>query len=408
MNIVFLHQNMPGQFRHLIHRLARDAEHRVVCIGRRRDYAPPGIGRVTYDLPDSALAGPNPLLTPLETAVRHGLQVARACEALAGNGFRPDLIVAHPGWGESLYVKEIFPAAPLLQYCEFYYQAHGADVNFDPADQQDLLTNCATRTRNAPLSLALSAGDWGMSPTHWQKQLHPAVFQPRISVRFDGIDTDTARPDPAARLTLAGQCFRAGDEVITFVARSLEPYRGFPSFMRAIPDILRRLPDARVVVVGSDDVSYGKPPPDGTTWRAVMQAEVPTDPARVIFAGRISFPEYIRLLQVSAAHVYLTVPFVLSWSMLEAMAAGCVVIGSATPPVQEVIEDGRNGYLVDFFSPEMIADRVVGVVKNRADNDAVRQAARWTALSRYALERCLPRQIALLEAVSAGRPPDPP
>ncbi len=406
MNIIFIHQNMPGQFRHLIARLLAAGRDRIVCVSRRTDFAPPGIGRVTYTLPDSALPNPNLFLAPLDLAVRHGMQVARACEALARNGFQPDLIVAHPGWGESLFVKEIFPKTILLNYCEYFYNHHGGDTNFDPEDQQDLEANCVTRTRNAPLLLGLQACDWGMSPTDWQKSRHPAVWHDRISVRFDGVDTNAACPDPSASFALPdGTTLRAGDEVVTFVARSLEPWRGFPSFMRALPRILRERPAARVVIAGTDEVSYGKPSPGGLSWREAMLLEVAPDPARVHFAGRLSYEHYLRLLQVSAAHVYLTVPFVLSWSMLEAMAAGCLVIGSDTPPVREAIEDGRNGILVDFFSPDMIAARVVDALEHPARYAPMRAAARWTALSRYSLERCVPRQIALLEALVQGKQP---
>src|SRR6185312_7458724 len=176
--------------------------------------------------------------------------------------------------------------------------------------------------------------------------------------------------------------------------------------MRALPEILRRRPAAQVLVVGGDDVSYGRPPPNGITWRAALSAEVAPDPARVHFLGRIPRADYLRLLQVSAAHVYLTVPFVLSWSMLEAMSAGCLVVGSATPPVQEVIEDGRNGWLVDFFDTGAIADRVVEALAQGDGLAKLRQAARWTALGGYSLARCLPRQLALLEDVAAGRRPE--
>ena len=198
MNIVFIHQNMPGQFRHLIARLVAEGGHRIVCIGRRADFSPPGVGRITYTLPGSGIAEGNLFLAPMDLAARHGLRVVRACEALVRQGFRPDLIVAHPGWGESLFVKEVFPRVPLLHYCEFFFSPHGADTNFDPEDQQDLDANCVTRLRNAPLLLALEAGDWGMSPTVWQRSRHPAAYRDRISVRFDGIDTDAARPDRSA------------------------------------------------------------------------------------------------------------------------------------------------------------------------------------------------------------------
>jgi len=405
MNVIFIHQNMPGQFLHLVLRLAADTANHVVAISRRSDFAMQGVSRLIYELPPTAIE-PNLFLTPLESAVRGGLQVARACEILAKNGFRPDLVVAHPGWGESLYVKEIFPRVPVLHYCEFFYRSHGADTNFDPADPQSLDANCVTRTRNAHLLLALDACDWGVSPTAWQKHTHPAAYHPRISVRFDGIDTAAACPDAAATFTLPdGRSLRAGDEVVTYVARGLEPYRGFPTFMRALPEILRRRPAAQVLIAGGDDVVYGKPPPDAASWREAMLAEVAVDPARVHFLGLIGRAEYLRLLQVSAAHVYLTYPFTLSWSMLEAMAAGCVVIGSATPPVQEVIEDGRNGWLVDFFDPGMLAERVVAVLADPARSAALRSAARWTAMSRYSLERCLPRQLELLETVAAGGSP---
>ena len=406
MNLLFIHQNMPGQFRHVIARLLARGQDRIVCAGRRSDFAPPGIGRVTYSLLDTALAQPNLFLAPLEQAVRHGLQVARACEVLARNGFRPDLIVAHPGWGESLYVKEVFPAVPLLHYCEWFHASRGADVNFDPADQQGLDANCVTRTRNAPLLLGLQACDWGVSPTAWQKMRHPAEYQDRISVRFDGIDTTAAEPDSAASFAFPdGSVARAGDEIVTYVARSLEPYRGFPSFIRALPAILRARPQARVAIVGGDEVSYGSPPPAHASWRQAMAQEIELDPLRVHFLGRIAPADYYRLLRVSAAHVYLTVPFVLSWSMLEAMASGCVVVGSATPPVQEAIEDGHNGVLVDFFSPEAIADRVIDVLANPSRYAAMRQAARWTALRRWSLDRCLPPWIGLLETLAQGRQP---
>lgn len=406
MNIVFIHQNLPGQFGHLIRHLATTGGHRVVCISRRKDFTPPGVGRVTYVLPDSALPSPHAFLSPLDTAVRHGLQVARACEALRGNGISPDLVVAHPGWGESLYVKEIFPQAPLLHYCEFFYRTHGADVNFDPADSQDLQTNCATRTRNAHLLLALEAGDWGMSPTQWQKSVHPLPYHDRISVRFDGIDTERVCPDGSAEVTLPdGSVMRPGDPLVTYVARGLEPYRGFPTLMRALPRILRAVPEARIAIVGADQTSYGPPPAGGGTWRDKLMAEVDPDPARVHFLGRVGYEDYLSLLRVSAAHVYLTVPFVLSWSMLEAMAAGCAVIASDTPPVREAITDGQDGILVDFFSPDAVADRVIEALRNPDRLQPMRQAARWTAISRYDLARCLPRQLALMQDLAQGRTP---
>jgi len=406
VKVAFIHQNLPAQFGYLIRHMATAGDHRVVCISRRKDYTPPGVGRVTYELPDSALPAPNPFVSPLESAVRHGLQVARACDALRGKGFEPDIILAHPGWGESLFVKEVFPRTPLLHYCEFFYRTHGADVNFDPHAQQDLRTNCSTRSRNAHLLLALEAGDWGMAPTHWQKSVHPEPFLNRISVRFDGIDTDVASPLSDARVTLPdGRVMRPGDPLVTYVARGLEPYRGFPSFMRALPMILRAVPDARVAIVGANQTFYGPPPGPTESWKDRLLAEVALDPTRVHFLGRIPYADYLSLLRVSAAHVYLTVPFVLSWSMLEAMSTGCLVVASDTAPVREVIEHERDGILVDFFSPDAIADRVIEALRHPDRMQPIRQAARWTAISRYALSHCLPRQMDVLSDLAAGRTP---
>jgi glycosyltransferase involved in cell wall biosynthesis len=393
MNLVFIHQNLPGQFRHVLTALAASGAHRLVGIGRATDFAAPGLARINYVPPDPASLTGHPFQ-----------QVAWFCQRLDANGFRPDLVVAHPGWGESLFVKDVWPDVKLLSYCEFYYRSHGADTNFEPQTPQDLTGNSATRARNAHLLLALAACDRGVSPTHWQKQLHPPEFHPKIAVAFEGVDTGLLRPDEGARFTLPdGTTLRPGDEVVTYAARNLEPYRGFPSFLRAVPEILRRRPDARVVIAGGDGASYGPPPPGGGSWREALCAEVGCDPSRVHFVGHLKRPDYVRLLQVSAAHVYLTVPFVLSWSMIEAMSCGCLVVGSATAPVQEVIEDGRNGWLVDFFDPAAIAARVAEALAQGSALAHLRLTARETVLERYSLEKCLPAWIALMQATIAGR-----
>ena len=402
MRILFVHRTMPGPFGHLIQHLPRDGQHQVACVTGQADFRPPGVGRVIYEVPEATIP-PDPFMSPLEAAVRHGVQVAKACEALRTNGYRPDLIVAHPECGESLYLKDVYPDVPVLVYCAFFHHARGAGVNFDPADQQDLMADCVTRTRNAHQLLALDSADWGYSPTQWQRSRFPRDWQQRISVAFDGIDTDAIQPDPEAVVALSdGTELRAGQEIVTYAAKGLEPYRGFPQFFRALPAILAARPDAQVVIVGNDATIHGKPPSGGGTWRGRLQQEVSVDPRRVHFLGRVAREDYWRLLRVSAVHVYLTVPSALSRSMIEAMAAGCLVVGSATPPVREVIEHGRNGLLVDFFDPGGIAEAVIRVLGDPEGVRFLRQAARWTALERYALEVCLPRQVSLLERVAQG------
>lgn len=395
MNILFIHQNMPGPFRHLAPALA--ADHRVLFLTRRSDVDLPGVRRVTYKAPRPPRDETHPYLKAHEAAVLAGQQVARALIELKRGGFVPDLVIAHPGWGEALFVKDVLPAARLLGYCEFFYRGAGLDIGFDPEDGADLDTACRARTRSAHLLLALAAADRGLAPTRWQKSTHPEAFHDLIDVAHDGIDLDAVRTDGPARLTLPdGHQVAKGDEVVTFVAGNLEPYRGFRPFMRALPDLLRRRPDAHVVIVGGDEVSYGPPPVGHRCWREAMLAEVDVDPARVHFAGILPDADRFALLRASRAHVHLSYPFTLSRSCLEAMALGALVIGSDTPPVAEVIEDGRNGLLVDFFDSGALADRIVDALARPEGYFLHRAAAIGTVRERYALDRCLAVQRQLV------------
>jgi len=403
MNILFVHQNMPGQFKHLAPQLAANPKNKVAFITKREGIDLPNVRRVNYTLPRTAHEKTHHYVRLFENSVIYGQAVVRAAHDLAKENFRPDLIVAHPGWGESLFLKDIFPKAPLLNFCEFYYHGRGADIGFDKDERTSLDDVLRARARNAHLLLSLEACDAGLCPTEWQKSSHPRVFHDKINVIFDGIDTDYMKPDPAASLTLAdGTTLSRADEVITYSVRNLEPYRGFPNFMRALPKLLELRPEATVLVVGGDEVSYGRPAPGGRTWRETMLEEVPLDPGRVRFLGKLPYGQYRSVLQISSAHIYLTRPFVLSWSCIEAMAAGCLVIGSKTPPVEEVIEDGVNGYLVDFHSPDAIARKTAEALAAGAALDPLRRRARETVLDRYALAKCLPAQLRLLKAM-AGR-----
>jgi glycosyltransferase involved in cell wall biosynthesis len=399
VNFLFIHQEMPGQFGHLAAYLARNRDNRVVFLTKANKPAPPGVTAVLYTPP--SLAASDPFVRGFESAVLHGRAVANACLELQNRGFIPDVVVAHPGWGESLYVKDVIPAAKLVNYCEFFYHAAGADVGFDPDDQVDGAMAALLRTRNAHLLLSLAACDRGISPTNWQRFLHPAEYRPKIDVIFDGIDADQVRPDANARLRLSdGTVLTRRDTVISYVARNLEPHRGFPSFMRAVPHILASLPDAHIVIAGGDDVSYGRAPGDGRNWRQVMVEEIRPPAARVHFTGPLPYGDYLSLLQISSAHVYLTVPFVLSWSFMEALSAGRILIGSQTAPVMEILRDGSNGFLADFFSPPDIARKVVTAVRRSAELNDMRRRARQTIVGHHDLATCLPRQAGLLRAIA--------
>lgn len=408
MKVLFIHQNFPAQYRHIALYLARQGGHSLVSIAKTTAGRVRGVHPFYYHIGETPSRSQHPFANDFEGKIHHAELVQDIMFNLKKRGFVPDVVLAHPGWGEALFTKDVYPDSPRLDYCEFYYNAFGADVNFDPEQPPSDSNTARIRAKNASALVSLESCDWGFSPTAWQRSQYPKLFQSKISTLHDGIDTDAVRPNPNAQVVLPnGNVVKAGDEVITFVARNLEPYRGFHQFMRAAKLITERRPNATIIVVGGDGVSYGRKLPSGQTYRELMLKEVPLDLNKVHFVGKLPYDKYISVLQVSAAHIYLTVPFVLSWSMLESMSAGCLVIGSNTAPVVEVIQDGKNGLLTDFFSPTSVADNVDRVLDHPDQMAAIRKAARDTVLERYSLSVCLPKHIAMITDLAEGRLPPP-
>ncbi len=334
---------------------------------------------------------------------------ARAAAQLKAEGYTPDLIYAHPGWGESIFLKDIWPQVPLLTYQEFSYHPSDSDLDYDPefTNELDWQERARSRLKQANVLLNLEASDWCVAPTHFQKSTFPTAYQSRISVIHDGIHCRLACPNPsAATLKLKdGRSLGREDQLITFVSRTLEPYRGIHSFLRAVPLIQQRCPAAQIVIVGeSQGASYGSTCTSHATWleRFLAEIEGRYDPARLHMVGPIAYKSFLNLMQLSSVHVYLTYPFVLSWSLLEAMACGCAVVGSSTAPVQEVIRHGHNGLLVDFFSPTDLAAAVEELLQQRPLAAQLGAQARQTILEHYSLAHCLPQQLALLELVRHG------
>ena len=397
LKILFLHQNAPGQFRHLAPHLAKVADSEVVFLGQT---ARRPLGRVrwrTYPAPRSAGSQTHHYLRRAEACVRRGQTVARACLTLREEGFVPDLVVGHPGWGETMFVREVLPRAAFLAYCEMYYRADGQDTGYIPETAIDLDGRCRIRAWNADLLTSLDIMDRGLSPTCWQRDQHPEAFRGKIAVIHEGVDLQEVAPNPAASFAVPnGPTFRPGDELVTYVARDLEPVRGFALLMRALPDLLRQRPRAHIVICGSDGVSYGRPAPGQATWREHLSRECPVDPARVHFVGKLPRPDYLGLLQVSALHLYLSVPFVLSWSCVEALATGCLVLGSDVAPVREAIEDGANGFLVDARQTDRFVARASELLAARAGLAAIRQAARDRAAATFDMRQCLAAQTSLI------------
>lgn len=401
MKVLFVHQNCPGQFKHLAPVLAAEG-HEVVFIGQKDKPTPKGVKRLEYVPHRHVTPKIHPYLVGTEAAILNGQAVARLGFKLKAQGFTPDVMIGNPGWGETLFLKDVWPSVSLVSLCEFYYNGTGSDVGFDPEFATGPDAVLRARARSSQHLLAIEAADFAYSPTAWQRAQFPSAYQNKIDVIHDGIDTDQIKPNPEAQFTCPdGTVLTRDDEVLTYVSRNLEPYRGFHSFMRALPAVLEARPTARVVIVGGDEVSYGSKPKGGGTWREALLAEIGPLLERVVLTGRIPYHDYLSLLCVSSAHVYLTYPFVLSWSMLEAMASGAFVIGSRTPPVEEVIVDGQNGWLVDFFDIDAMAERIAAALKARHDMSDLREAARQTVVERYDLKSCLEAQRALIDAASA-------
>jgi len=403
---LFIHQNFPGQFRHVVKALADAPENDIICIGesanlKGRPQLHPKIRVLGYEVPKLGGKETHHYLRDFESHLRRGQAVVRLLLKLNEHGWKPDVVVAHPGWGEALFLRDIFPNARHIQYFEYYYRGQGGDVGFDREFPSSLDDQLRVRIKNSTQLHSLVSCDQGISPTNWQKSGFPSELQHKIEVIHEGIDTAVISPNSSTSFSIGEQKFASGEEIVTYVSRNLEPYRGFHSFMRALPAIQTRRPNARVIIVGGDDVSYGKRLPEGATYRQryMNELEKQIDWSKVFFTGKLAYSDYLKVLQVSAAHVYLTYPFVLSWSMLEAMAAGCLLIASATAPVQEVINDGENGLLVDFFDTNNIGDKVVDALATPSAYQLVRKKARQTIIDNYDLETiCLPKILTYLGA----------
>lgn len=410
MKLLFVHQNFPGQYLHLARYLGAHREHEIVFLTQRKDGALPGVNKIVYAPKRKPSRQTHHYLREAEAGVLNGQEVARAAFSLKKAGFVPDVMLGHNGWGEIWYLKDIYPKTPLIGYFEFFYRPEGADIEFEPGVSEQLDTAPRLRTKNVGNLLGLEAADLAQCPTRWQQSLYPERYRSMLRVIHEGIDTRVVKPNPLAKLSLpnSNRELTAQDEIVTYVARNLEPYRGFQSLMRSLRAILSRRPNANVVVVGGDEVSYGKRLPQGKTYREEMLKELgdSLDLNRVHFLGRVPYPTFLTILQVSRAHVYLTYPFVLSWSMLEALSTGCLVIGSKTAPVEEVLRHGENGLLVDFFDTAGIADAVVDALAYPEAYRALRERARRTIIEGYDLHTlALPAQLKLVREAAEPNGP---
>ncbi len=404
MKILFVHQNFPAQFLHLAPELAKRG-HDVLAITDSANNRKISLPHVKYNFqPQPVDASATRLGRNYTQMSDRGVVVARAAATLRdGQGYFPDVIFAHSGWGESLFLKEVWPTAKLIVYAEFYYRGSGADVGFDPEFAKNGFDQMMiSQGRAAYLTQSLVHADAALSPTHFQADTHPDLLRQRITVIHDGVDTHALAPNANATFALPnGQTVAHGDEVLTFVNRNLEPYRGYHIFMRALPEVLRARPKAQVILVGGNEVSYGPTAPEGKTWKDIFLDEVKDqlDLSRVHFMGKVPYPDFKNLLHVSRAHAYLTYPFVLSWSSIEAMAAGCHIIASDTAPVREAMTQGQTATMVDFFDIKGWSAALIDALAHPEKYLHLRTAARRHAQNNYDLRSyCLPQLVAYVES----------
>lgn len=397
MRVLFIHNNFPAQYRHIAAALASEPVNRIGFItqnGGNGDI--PGVTKLVFEPARKAHQSTHLYVRQFENAVLEAQAVVRVLEQLKSKGFVPDVICAHTGWGCGMFAKDIFPDTPILLYCEWYTRFKGSDLDFDPSVTHSLDDILRYRASNAAMLVDLEACDAGVTPTHWQHSRFPGAFQPRIQVLHDGVDTDYFQPQPGTKLNLPGLDLSHAKEIVTYVSRGMDTYRGFPQFIDAVAHVLSHRPDCHVVIVAADRIAYGSNPPEGKSWKAWVQAKVDLDWSRVHFTGSLPYKSYRQVLQASSVHVYLTRPFVLSWSFIEALACGCLVVASDTAPVREVIKDGVNGFLVDFFDSQAIAGRIESALVAQDQTVSLRQNARDTALRDYALAKLLPNHLEII------------
>jgi len=399
MNILFLHSNFPAQFRHLAVNLAQDANHRIVFGTTREEGQIPGVYKFIYTPSRKPHRETHHYVKPLESAVLQGQAVYRKLVKLKADGFLPDVVYGHSGWGPTMFIKDIYPKAKLICYFEWFYNSDGSDVGFDPEEPVTPDDRLRIRIKNTPILSDLYSCDAGLCPTFWQLSQFPKEYHHKLKVLHDGIDTQYFIPQKNEKLILPSIGLDLSDvrEIVTYVSRGMEPYRGFPQFMETVSMLQKRRKKCHVVVVGEDRIAYGCQLPAGKTYKKLMLNKFDFDLSRLHFTGRLPYHQYLQVLRASSVHVYLTRPFVLSWSMLEAMSTGCLIIASNTPPVEEVIQDGINGILVDFFSPKNILEKIEDALDHPDEMETLKMNARKTIIEKYNLNDLLPKHLDWIE-----------
>ncbi|MEL7167583.1 MAG: glycosyltransferase family 4 protein [Pseudomonadota bacterium] len=405
MKFLFVHQNMPGQYRHLVEWLMAQGGHEVVFLTQRLNpFEVPGIQKVQYKTHHKAPEKAYGLAKTWENAAGNGFGAVQALQKIVDDGFFPDIVIGHVGWGEMSFFREVLPETPIIGFFEYFYSDKGGPVGFDPESPTNAHTPYLMAAHNTVPLYNIEQVTLGHAPTFWQRDRFPTSFHAKMYVCHDGIRTDLLGPNPDASLTLGrlDTPLTRADEVVTYMARNLETTRGFHQFMRAVPHIQKARPGARIIVIGGNETSYGSDNKHPGGLRGQMEQEVGhlIDWNRLHFLGRVSYEDYQKIIQVSSCHIYLTMPFVLSWSMLECMAMQATIVASDVAPVREAMTHGETGLLVDFFDPEGLARQVADVLENPDAYAHIGPAARQHVIDTYDFQTvCLPEHLRQINAL---------
>ncbi len=395
MKIVVIHQNFPGQYRRLIPVLLKQGHH-LVALSQRDSLQVEGVANLCYSLPRGNLPNQHPWLVSIESALLRAEAVAKLCQVLKDKGYTPDLILGHSGWGETLLLKDIWPLTRLVTFFEYFYHASGTDIGFDPEYPPNDDIAFKLRLRNTSILSSLSSCDQGITATQWQYSLFPKELRQKLAVIHEGIDTHIAKPNKNAYINIkkGNHHFNVNSQIITFVNRNLEPARGYHQFLRALVKIQQDHPYVHTIIVGGDKVSYSPPPFNGVSYKQqyLNELEGQLDLTRIHFVGKVPYAVYITLLQISTVHVYLSYPFILSWSLMEAMSVACCIVASDTAPVKELMTDRQTGLLVDFFSTQQLSDTVGKILKKPKKYHFLGKNARRHIIKNYDFHRIILKQ----------------
>lgn len=403
MNILFLHKDFPGQFKYLMLVLANNPNNNVLFATENDSLEIKGVTKLVYKVEPKDRSGVNPFLQFYDEVLDYAQAAMNIGKQIKELGIKLDVIYGFGFWGFNMFLKDVFPDVPIVSYCEWFYNSEGADVGFDGNkfnEEQRAMIRC----KNSSFLVDLYSCDAGISPTQWQKSQFPKEFHDKIKVIHEGIDTETCKPDKDVKFIIPDKNLELSinDQVITYGTRGMETYRGFPQFMQAAEKLLKKRPKAHILVAGVDKVYYGQSLV-GVSYKDYMLKSLDLDMDRIHFVGALSFIDYVKFLQVSSAHIYLTYPYILSWSVLNAMAAGCCVVASSTAPILEVIQDNYNGLLVDFFNVDQLVEKVEyaldSKIHNREKIEEIRQNARQTVLDKYDVRKLLVEQINFINNV---------